>query len=225
MPLAVLLLGVLAGLSPAAPVTWGERKPRPGTPRIMPLGDSITFGDGSSHGGGYRRDLWHALANAGYDVDFVGSERDGALPDPDHEGHPGWEIDDITEQVVGWLIVWRPTVVLLHIGTNDLDRDADVRGAPGRLGALLDTILRTAPGVTLYVSSISPVRSAVVQRRIDTYNVEVPRLVAERARAGHRVHFVDIAGLLTIADLADDLHPNDQGYAKMAGAWFNALTG
>jgi lysophospholipase L1-like esterase len=65
----------------------------------------------------------------------------------------------------------------------------------------------------------------VVQRRIDAYNVEVPRLVAQRARAGHRVRFVDIAGLLTIADLADDLHPNDQGYAKMASAWFNALTG
>src|SRR5437660_1318785 len=180
----------------------------------MPLGDSITFGEGSSHGGGYRRDLWHVLADAGYDVDFVGSERDGALPDPDHEGHSGWEIDDIAERVVGWLTEWRPTVVLLHIGTNDLDRDADVPGAPARLGALLDTILRTVPGVSLYVSSLAPVRSSVVQRRIDTYNVEVSRLVAERARAGHTVHFVDIAGLLTVADLADDLHPNDQGYAK-----------
>ena len=190
----------------------------------MPLGDSITFGDGSSHGAGYRGDLWHALAEAGYDVDFVGSEQDGAIPDPDHEGHPGWEIDDIAERVVDWLNAWRPTVVLLHIGTNDLDRDADVRGAPARLGALLDSILRTRPGVKLYVSSLSPVRSEVVQRRVDAYNVQVPRLVAERARAGHWVHYVDIAGLLTIADLADDLHPNDAGYAKMAAAWFRALT-
>lgn len=223
MPFVLVLLGVLTGVSMAALVGGDERKPRRGTPRIMPLGDSITFGDGSSHGGGYRKELWHAFANAGYDVEFVGSERDGALPDPVHEGHPGWEIDDIAEQVVGWLTEWRPTVVLLHIGTNDLDRDADVRGAPRRLGALIDSILLTQPAVTLYVASLSPVRDEIVQRRIDAYNFEVPRLVAERARAGHQVHYVDIAGLLTLADLADDLHPNDQGYAKMAAAWFKAL--
>lgn len=189
----------------------------------MPLGDSITFGDGSTHGGGYRKELWHAFADAGLDVEFVGSERDGALPDPVHEGHPGWEIGDIAERVAGWLTRWRPTVVLLHIGTNDLDRGADARGASSRLAALLDTILRTLPGIALYVSSLAPVLSDAVQRRVDAYNVTVPRLVAERARAGHRIRYVDIAGLLGAADLADDLHPNDQGYAKMAGAWFRAL--
>jgi lysophospholipase L1-like esterase len=224
MPLTLVLLGVFAGLSPAAPATWGAQKPRQNLPRIMPLGDSITFGDGSSHGAGYRKELWHALSNSGYEVDFVGSERDGAIPDPDHEGHPGWEIDDIAEQVVPWLRLWRPTIVLLHLGTNDLDRNADVRRAPSRLGSLIDTILRTVPRVALYVSSLAPVRSAVVQRRVDAFNAEVPRLVAERANAGRKIHYVDIAGALTTADLADDLHPNDQGYAKMAGVWFDALT-
>ena len=71
----------------------------------------------------------------------------------------------------------------------------------------------------------APVRSAAVQRRIDAYNLEIPRLVGERARAGLAVRYVDIAGLLTIADLADELHPNDQGYAKMAAGWFTALVG
>jgi lysophospholipase L1-like esterase len=219
-----MLLGVLAGLSPAAPVTWGAQTPRPGVPRIMPLGDSITFGDGSSHGAGYRRDLWHALADAGHDVEFVGSEQDGAVPDPDHEGHPGWEIRDIADQVVRWLRMWRPNVVLLHLGTNDLNRNVDVRGAPARLGALIDTILRTQPDVRLYVSSLAPVLDEVVQRRVDTFNTEVPRLVAERAAAGHDIRYVDIAATLSTADLADDLHPNDRGYAKMADAWFSALT-
>jgi lysophospholipase L1-like esterase len=224
MPLALMLLGVFAGISPAAPVALDTRQPRPDVPRIMPLGDSITFGDGSSHGAGYRGDLWHTLAAAGYDVDFVGSEQDGTFPDPDHEGHPGWEIDDITDQIVRWLTRWRPTVVLLHIGTNDLDRDADVKRAPARLAALVDTILRAVPTVTLFVASVAPVRSDVVQRRIDAFNVEVPLLVADRAMAGYKIHFVDVAAELTRADLFDDLHPNDQGYAKMAGVWFGALT-
>lgn len=219
-----MLLGVFAGLSPAAPITWDARDPRPDVPRIMPLGDSITFGDGSTHGAGYRKDLWHALSQAGYDVDFVGSEQDGAIPDPDHEGHPGWEIDDISDQVVRWLTRWRPTIVLLHIGTNDLDRDADIQRAPARLGALIDTILRTVPAARLFVASLAPVLSEVVQRRIDAFNAEVPGLVTERAGTGHRVHFVDMAAAMTISDLADELHPNDQGYAKMAGVWFGALT-
>jgi lysophospholipase L1-like esterase len=218
-----MLLGVFAGLSPMAPrVRYPGR--HSGIPRIMPLGDSITWGDGSSHGAGYRGELWQALSDAGYEVEFVGSEQDGAFPGADHEGHPGWEIDDITDQVARWLARSRPTVVLLHIGTNDLDRDADVARAPARLAQLIDLILRTAPTVTLFVASVTPALPEAVQRRIDRFNVEVPGLVEERASAGHDIHFVDMAAELTTADLFDDLHPNDQGYAKMARRWFEALT-
>src|SRR6267143_5836411 len=64
--------------------------------RILPLGDSIT------HGwivpGGYRLPLYQLLTNAGYNVDFTGTQADNgapALPDPDHEGHSGWTIRGI----------------------------------------------------------------------------------------------------------------------------------
>jgi hypothetical protein len=39
--------------------------------RILPLGDSITYG--SSVAGGYRLPLYTALTALGYNVDFVGS--------------------------------------------------------------------------------------------------------------------------------------------------------
>lgn len=71
--------------------------------KIMPLGDSITYGTGSSTGAGYRGPLQELLvANAGWqpgvDFDFVGTLSDGsygALPafDDDHQGHPGYEAD------------------------------------------------------------------------------------------------------------------------------------
>ena len=54
--------------------------------RIMPLGDSITYG--SNTPGGYRYPLYVALTNAGYNVDYVGTQTaNGAtgLPDSDHE--------------------------------------------------------------------------------------------------------------------------------------------
>ncbi|MFG2622980.1 hypothetical protein ACGFXC_35755 [Streptomyces sp. NPDC048507] len=49
--------------------------------RILPLGDSITFGAGSSDGSGYRRELWEDLKNQTQTVtSFVGSQHDGAIP-------------------------------------------------------------------------------------------------------------------------------------------------
>jgi hypothetical protein len=64
--------------------------------KIMPLGDSITDGVGSSSGaGGYRDDLYQLLTNNGVSFDFVGSINDGVSPDPDHEGHDGATAEDI----------------------------------------------------------------------------------------------------------------------------------
>jgi hypothetical protein len=59
-----------------------------GTIRIMPLGNSITYGYPGDEG--YRKDLYLDLVDAGYDVDFVGSLSDGVGFDSDHEGHIGW---------------------------------------------------------------------------------------------------------------------------------------
>src|SRR3982751_4842369 len=61
--------------------------------RVMPLGDSIT--EGTQVPGGYRIGLWQRVSSNGYRVDFVGSQFNGPsnLGDHDHEGHPGWRID------------------------------------------------------------------------------------------------------------------------------------
>jgi hypothetical protein len=101
--------------------------------RIMPLGDSITQGDASGEPNedlqaSYRLVLWDLLADAGYDVDFVGSLNSGSDIldfDPHHEGHPDWRDDEIALNIYDWL-VWNPAdIILLHIGTNDLDSSPD----------------------------------------------------------------------------------------------------
>src|SRR6185503_14232817 len=72
--------------------------------RILPLGDSVTssFAPHSS----YRYWLWHELVDAGYNVDFVGSQQgvaDGTPDktdyDQDHEGHPGWTTQDGVDNI------------------------------------------------------------------------------------------------------------------------------
>jgi lysophospholipase L1-like esterase len=190
--------------------------------KIMPLGDSITWGDGSSTTSSYRADLWQRLVvGAGLAVDFVGSGRSGVLPDPDNEGHSGWRIDQITSSIDGWLAASQPDVILLHIGTNDMVQNFDIANAPARLGQLLDRIRADQPAATVIVAAIIPSTDATVNSRVNAFNAMVPGVVAQRADA----RFADLNATIGAADMADSLHPNDGGYAKMASLWYSALEG
>ncbi|MFE0041953.1 FG-GAP-like repeat-containing protein [Streptomyces albireticuli] len=185
---------------------------------VMPLGDSITYGSGSSNGAGYRADLWNRLTSHANQLDFVGSERDGAMPDPDHQGYRGWKISGLSANVEQWLPAAKPNVVLLHIGTNDMHDDYHVDTAPRRLADLIDKITSQAPGMTVLVSSLVPSADAGTQKRIEQFNAAIPQLVAERRSKGRHIGYVDM-GAVTTNDLVDDLHPKDSGYVKMADAF------
>ncbi|WP_305784588.1 SGNH/GDSL hydrolase family protein [Symbioplanes lichenis] len=190
----------------------------------MPLGDSITMGAGSRRGDGYRTDLFRALTRSGLRVDFVGSRHDGAGPDPDHEGHSGWTMSRLSDHLDGWLSRSRPDVILLHAGTNDLRTPTGAARAPQRLARLLLQISRGRPHAEVYVAKIignadredGPLR----QQRADAYNAQVPGVVAA---AGPHFHVVDLSGVRGGGDMADKLHPNDTGYARMAAGWSTAL--
>src|SRR5688500_15993420 len=94
--LVVLVYFLVASLAPAQ---------TPPPVRIMPLGDSITFGaGGTANLGGYRGPLYTLLTNAGYNVDFVGTQtgNSSGVPDQDHQGHSGWRIDELDSNIAGW---------------------------------------------------------------------------------------------------------------------------
>src|SRR5579859_901846 len=113
---------------------------------IMPLGDSITAGVGSMNGSGYRAALWYDYQAAGYRVDFVGSGHNGPQDFPQqHEGHPGWRIDQLSAHIVGWLATYQPHIILLQIGTNDILQHDDLPLAPARLNNLLERITEQLP--------------------------------------------------------------------------------
>nr|WP_308437490.1 GDSL-type esterase/lipase family protein [Streptomyces lacrimifluminis] len=110
----------------------------------MPLGDSITWGVGSSTGNGYRGPLWDRLAADGHPLDFVGTLRGGSMPDRDNEGHSGFRIDQIASLADASLTRYRPNVVTLEIGTNDLNGNYQPSTASARLKSL--RVFRVAPG-------------------------------------------------------------------------------
>jgi lysophospholipase L1-like esterase len=215
--LAIAVLAAVALIAPAA----AHGAVITGRPlRIMPLGDSITWGVGSSTTSSYRTALWQRLVNdAGIAVDYVGSGQSGSLPDTDNEGHSGWRIEQLTASIDGWIAASQPDVILLHIGTNDMNQNFDIAGAPARLGTLLDRIHADLPAATVLVAQIVPSTDATVNGRVNGFNAAVPGVVSPRSFT----RLVDLNTTITTADMADTLHPNDDGYTKMASLWYSAL--
>jgi lysophospholipase L1-like esterase len=217
--------------------------PPAGTPcAIMPLGDSITDGVGSSGaGGGYRVRLFHLANQNGRAITFVGSETNGpstvdGKPFPRrHEGHSGFTIDDnsqrsgISPLVAAAMTQYKPHIITLMIGTNDVGLSLDLSNAPTRLGNLIDSILAADPAVLLVVAQIVPAKDASMNARVRAYNAGIPGLVATRAAAGKHVVSIDMYGAFTSNShymndyMDDDLHPNDAGYVVMADTWYAAI--
>ncbi|MGI5458530.1 SGNH/GDSL hydrolase family protein [Streptomyces sp. CA-249302] len=186
--------------------------------RVMPLGDSITWGEASSTGNGYRSTLWNDLAAEGHTPDFVGSVHSGTMTDPDNEGHRGWRIDQIASIADASLARYRPNVVTLEIGTNDLLQNYQVSTAADRLRSLVDRITTAVPDATVLVASLIVSTSSVEEPNRPAYNQAIPGIVEAAQAAGKHVRYVDM-GAVTAADLVDGVHPGDAGYAKMGDAF------
>ncbi|MEU4520653.1 ricin-type beta-trefoil lectin domain protein [Amycolatopsis sp. NPDC024027] len=210
---------VLAALLPGTPAAAESN----GGVRVMPLGDSIT--EGTQVPGGYRIGLWQRVTTGSYQVDFVGSQFNGpaTLGDHDHEGHPGWRIDQIDANIAGWLRTSTPHTVLLHIGTNDILQNYNVSGAPARLSALVDHITGAVPDAEVFVATIIPIANSGQEAAGRTFNATIPGMVQSKQDAGKHVHLVDMHAALTAADLIDGVHPTAGGYDKMAAVWYSAL--
>ncbi|MFC1435730.1 ricin-type beta-trefoil lectin domain protein [Streptacidiphilus sp. N1-3] len=204
----------------AAPAALGPAAVQPASLRLMPLGDSITWGVGSPSGNSYRGFLWNELAAEGHTLDFVGSGRNGPMSDPDNEGHSGWRIDQIAGIADSVLATYRPNVVTLEIGTNDLNGNYQPTTATDRLSALIDQITRDAPDATVLVGTLIVSTSSTEEQYRADFNAKLPGIVAAKQAAGQHVRLVDMSAL-NASDLSDALHPNDGGFSKMADA-FNA---
>jgi beta-glucanase (GH16 family)/lysophospholipase L1-like esterase len=187
---------------------------------LMPLGDSIT--DGGDSMGGYRLDLWKKLVQTDGDkIDFVGSLNGGPsdLGDKDHEGHIGWNITELDEQINGWMTTSKPDIVLLHIGTNDLDQGASASEMESNLKKLLTDIYTAKPDTALVVSSL--IITTVGEKATWTaYNAAIPGIVSGFKSQGKNITYVDMSNSLTEADLDDGAHPTWEGYSKMATVWY-----
>ncbi|MGK4007324.1 SGNH/GDSL hydrolase family protein [Sorangium sp. So ce1036] len=199
--------------------------PETGPCKILPLGDSITFGLGFD--GGYRVELFRLALKDGHEITFTGTQQkngpetvDGTPFPRNHEGISGQTIQQIAGRVPTPALSEMPHIVLLHAGTNDMWQSAN--GADARLGALLDKLIAEAPDALIVVSNIIPFPQA--SGSVNAYNATIPGLVEERASAGAHIVFVDQFTDFPTSELGDGVHPNQAGYARMGRVWYDAIS-
>nr|WP_235927088.1 GDSL-type esterase/lipase family protein [Gloeocapsopsis dulcis] len=203
------------------------------TPRIMPLGDSITAGlhNVEPTPGTYRIQLWKNLLADNLSVDFVGSQFNGppSLADKNHEGRGGWTIDQIAGLVDRGIIkTYQPQIILLMIGTNDVLRGNSLNTITSDLSNLIDRISTDSSNTRIFVSSIAPIdpayRGTTRANVAKSFNALLPDFVRDKVAQGKQVTYVNAGGSLNLNDLVPDgIHPNVAGYNKIGDAWHDTL--
>lgn len=216
-----------------------EPCPASGACKILPLGDSITWG--VNYDGGYRVKLFANTLTDKKNITYVGKLSNGPATvsgvtfPKNNEGHSGWTIQQIDDIVTGkstdanytgkkMMVEQAPNIVLLHAGTNDTSRSPT--GMTDRLGTLIDHIVADGPNALLVVTTIIPIKQGSYGTVGETFNNAIPAVVQKRIDAGKHVVLVDMFKSFPSAGLSGDgVHPNQQGYDWMAGVWYDAIKG
>jgi lysophospholipase L1-like esterase len=216
--------------------------------KIMPLGDSITYGTPNATGA-YRTKLWQDFGSDANNLTFYGSLEAAPpqLGNKHTEGHSGYTIavqpgsgfGNLTDSISGYLNSRLfPDIILLMIGTNDINRNYQVDQAPAKLDHLISLISDLSTGLKpnskLVVSTILPIDDAHNQFRSSgtdfsanaraiAFNATIPGIVAAHRSRGEHVFFTDINSLFTFSDIEDGLHPTPAGFDKLGDAWYATI--
>jgi lysophospholipase L1-like esterase len=186
---------------------------------VMALGDSISRGHGDPYWNGYRADLRARLTAVGLRPNFVGPWLDGA-GDNNHAGTSGARIDQIGSQVPQLMRNYRPDVVLLMAGTNDVGQHYDLVGAGDRMTALIQRIRQFRPTARVFVATIPAWTNPERKPEVDLMNASIQQAVSGLADPQVTLVPNHIVGRDAAKDLSDGVHPTRCGFAKLAYVWF-----
>lgn len=194
-----------------------------GPSRILPFGDSITFGMG--YEGGYRIELFRQALEAGRSITFLGSQRNGPEQVDDvsfpqqHEGHGGLRIDQLMPLVPLLASPEAPDIVLLMAGTNDIGQEHDEADAPERLGQLIDQLTEALPDALVVVAKLTPLETHA--SGVIAFNDALDAVL--ELRSDEHVELVDMFAGFPETELGDGVHPTAAGYERMAHVWYEAI--
>ncbi len=200
---------------------------------IMPLGDSITESEQGQNS--FRRPLWQLLSSAGCEVDFVGSRRGVSLGfrnsnqvtppnsdfDLDHEGRWDYRVDEINSIISSSIETFRPSIILIHLGTNDVFQGQSVSSTVLEIENLIDTVRAIKADTAFVVSRVIP--SSRNTDKIASLNNEISEISLKNTSLSPVVVVNQAAGYF-VSDNYDGIHPGNSGEQKIAKTYFSAIT-
>jgi len=250
-PLRVLVAACLVQTGLHAGIVTGSKD----IGAVWFIGDSITQSNADDDSNGSpRKSLYDLLVANGYTFSYTGhstSNTDG-LPTTGgtaptnlyhyHTGISGSVIGDntigrtnitagiSTYWINGRLASVKPNVILIMLGTNDVDQNVDLPNAPARLTNLVNTIYQQLgpndPNPTVMIATIPPNRTTVPAdiNNTATFNAAVPGVVSAQRSLGRDVHLVDqftpLNDSYSTLMRSDNLHTNAAGNNSLAQQWY-----
>ena len=184
--------------------------------RFLALGDSFTIGTGTTPDRSFPAVLARLWTEGGRAV---------VLSNP---AVNGYTTDDLLEYELALVVSFRPTLITLLIGANDIVQGSSDDRYRGQLRSIHQMIRSDAPDARVIALpqpdwSLSPAGSgfgepAAIARKIERFN-EIARNEAERAHAV----WIDLFPLMREQGrkkmvAADGLHPSAEAYDEWARA-------
>ncbi|KAF4769432.1 hypothetical protein HAV15_008621 [Penicillium sp. str.  len=196
-----------------------------GVLRLMPLGGSVTRGVGSSDGAGYREPLLQMLRLYGVNSRMVGSRKDGPMPNNNHEGWRGFRIDQVEGKARKSVEYLSPNVFLVNAGSNDCLQTFNIPEAGNRMGDMLDYLWLASPQSTILLSTLLPNAHKEVNSTVIRVNDQFRALAQQKATEQKKIVLVemDTPDGPDVQSFVDGIHPDDNGYYKMAILWLRGI--
>lgn len=131
-------------------------------------------------------------------------------------------------------------MVLINAGTNDCLKDISIPHTGARMRSLINDILKDddSRNATIVLSTLIPSHNKDIVANLPKVNRQYRDLVKSMRKEGARIVLADMNPEGEGGDdrlswptdyigkgkkKADDTHPNDGGYKKMANVWYKAI--
>jgi len=227
--------------------------------RVMTVGDSITLG--AIDRPAYRYPMQGDSRYAACRIYLVGSFgrawADGPPTAPfananhNHVSRGGNTVADLQADVRQQVAVHQPDVVLIHLGTNDVQKNRNLVDSKARLTSMIQDIVAQRPGALVLVAKVIRPRALTHRERFARWNTMVAEVVAATNNPTKRfeVRVVDMytdwpvwtfGNNLTPAQqranaefsrltmyrpprFTDGVHPSLEGSTWLANRWLNAM--
>jgi hypothetical protein len=202
-----------------------------GNVAVMLAGDSTAGGmgascqDGTSFGDRWAFGEWLKV-NSGFQFTLVGSQSATChQPYQRHEGHGGFTIRQLADNIGGYLANNPAQILILRVGVNDANQGRTAAQMAADYRDLIDNARTAIPAVRIVASEIMGPNGSVSQQFADAsvtakeFNEALPALTAPYGDAVRIAHL----GWCTGNCLGDGLHENVVGYLFAAAADIDAM--